>query len=53
MGCLISKHIIPIEQENLESNHYNYLFESNNQSLINPIYYYDKHCWDENGIVYI
>jgi hypothetical protein len=52
MGCLISKHKYSIEEENLESNPYNYLFESNNQSFINPIYY-NKHCRDENGIVYI
>lgn len=52
MGCLFSKNKSLIEQENPEINNYNYLFESNNENFINPIYY-NKHCKDENGILYI
>jgi hypothetical protein len=52
MGCLFSKNKSLAEQENPELNPYNYLFESNNQAFINPIYY-NKHCTDEDGILYV
>ena len=51
MGCLFSKYKLFAEQENTEENPYNYLFDSN-QSYINPIYY-NKHCSDEDGILYV
>jgi hypothetical protein len=51
MGCLLSK-LFNKQPENPEVNPYNYLFEPDNQRLINPIYFNDS-CKDENGVVYI
>ena len=50
MGCLLSKFFN--EPENPDVEPYNYLFESDNQRFINPIYSKDV-CKDEDGIVYI